>query len=86
MLAAGIYDSGFLLPLADVNFQVGTDWYKDFDKTWSYILKGDYEAAAREVQNSKWYKQSPRRRSFSKSAAGSTKTPETITARYGVTQ
>lgn len=61
MKEAAITDPEFIIPLASVNFQVGTEWYKDFSKTWALILKGDYKAAALEAQKSKWYKQSPDR-------------------------
>jgi GH24 family phage-related lysozyme (muramidase) len=59
--AAGISDTDFLIALADVNFQLGTDWYKEHKKTWSLMVNGDYEAAAREVQDSDWYDQTPER-------------------------
>jgi GH24 family phage-related lysozyme (muramidase) len=61
MNAAGVTDPDFIFPLGSVNFQLGLGWRGEFKKTWAFIMQGDYEAAAREVQNSVWYKQSPNR-------------------------
>ncbi|HEX5259262.1 MAG TPA: hypothetical protein VFW35_10855 [Sphingomicrobium sp.] len=61
MLEAGITDPNFLFALADVNFQLGSEWYKEFKKTWALILEGDYDAAALEAQDSDWYEQSRNR-------------------------
>jgi GH24 family phage-related lysozyme (muramidase) len=61
MKEAGINDPDFFIALADVNFQLGRGWRADFKKTWALILAGDYEIAAREVRNSKWFKQTPDR-------------------------
>ena len=58
---AGIRDTDFLVALADVNFQLGRGWRTEFKKTWALILVGDYDAAAREVKDSKWFKQTPSR-------------------------
>jgi len=58
---AGISDPDFAIALADVNFQLGSNWKNEHKKTWSLILKGDYRSAAREAQNSRWYRQTPRR-------------------------
>lgn len=58
---AGIADPNFILPLASVNFQVGAGWNKRFKKTWALIMKGDYKSAAREAQDSLWYRQTPDR-------------------------
>lgn len=56
---AGIKDGDFIIYLASVNFQLGTGWNKRFKKTWTLIMKGQYQAAATEVQKSKWYSQTP---------------------------
>lgn len=45
--------------LVHVNFQLGTSWYKIHKKTWAYMLQGNYEEAAKEAANSKWYTQTP---------------------------
>jgi GH24 family phage-related lysozyme (muramidase) len=56
---AGISDSNFIVYLASVNFQLGTDWYKDHKKTWAFIMEGKYEEAAEEAAKSSWAKQTP---------------------------
>ena len=61
MQAAGITDESFLAPLASVNFQLGDGWYKEHKDTWALITARQYAAAAREAQNSDWFKQTPRR-------------------------
>jgi len=61
MLDAAITDQSFLLPLASVNFQLDVDWYKQHKKTWNFIKKRQYAAAAREAENSPWFKQTPSR-------------------------
>ena len=58
---AGITDPDFIVPLASVNFQLGTGWRGSFVKTWPLIVKGDYAAAAEEAADSKWNKQAPQR-------------------------
>lgn len=58
---AGIADSDFIIALADVNFQLGSGWKQDHKQTWAFIMKGDYRSAAREAQNSKWYRETPTR-------------------------
>ena len=45
--------------LTSVNYQMGTNWYKGFPKTWSLLKSGKYEEAAVEVENSLWHKQTP---------------------------
>lgn len=57
MRLTGITDPEFFVALADVNFQLGKWWYKDHKKTWALIVSGDYDAAAREAQDSDWYGQ-----------------------------
>lgn len=61
MRHAAISDPGFFVALADVNFQLGPWWYKEHKETWALILRGDYQAAAREVKDSKWFRQTPDR-------------------------
>lgn len=58
---AGITDPNFIVPLASVNFQLGTGWRDKFVKTWPLIVKGDYAAAAKEAANSDWNEQTPKR-------------------------
>lgn len=57
MRAAGITDQSFLLPLASVNFQLGPGWKDKFVKTWSLISARRYGAAAREAEDSKWFRE-----------------------------
>ena len=45
--------------LVSVNFQLGTQWFKKFPKTYSLMLNGDYDKAAFEVEDSLWAKQTP---------------------------
>ena len=47
--------------LIGVNFQLGTNWYKEHKKTWKYLKEGKYTKASREVFNSKWHQQTPKR-------------------------
>jgi lysozyme len=56
---AGINDGDFIVYLASVNFQLGTDWYKEHKKTWALIMEGQYSAAAAEVKKSRWNSQTP---------------------------
>ena len=45
--------------LTSVNYQMGTNWYKGFPKTWALLKSGKYEEAAVEVESSLWHKQTP---------------------------
>ena len=45
--------------LVSVNYQLGVKWFTKFPKTWKLMLDGNYEAAASEVENSLWHKQTP---------------------------
>jgi GH24 family phage-related lysozyme (muramidase) len=47
----------FLERLTSVNFQLGTSWHKDHDKTWALMQAGDFEGASVEVLDSKWFKE-----------------------------
>jgi GH24 family phage-related lysozyme (muramidase) len=58
---AGIDDPSFISALASVNFQDGPYWRGTFPKTWSYIMSGQYEDAARELGNDKWARETPSR-------------------------
>lgn len=53
------YTEEFLSTLVSVNFQLGTQWYTKFPKTWSLILSGKYDEAAWEAEDSDWAKQTP---------------------------
>ncbi len=56
---AGITDGQFIIYLASVNFQLGTTWNRTFKRTWGLILEGKYPEAAKEVQKSRWFGQTP---------------------------
>jgi GH24 family phage-related lysozyme (muramidase) len=56
---AGIGDANFIVYLASVNFQLGTNWYTIHKKTWQLIMDGKYEEAAVEAGKSAWAKQTP---------------------------
>jgi GH24 family phage-related lysozyme (muramidase) len=56
---AGISDGQFVVYLASVNFQLGTNWNHTFKKTWDLIMKGEYEEAAKEAGKSSWNSQTP---------------------------
>lgn len=58
---AEIDDEDFLIALADVNFQLGKYWRTGFKNTWALILNRDYIEAAREAQDSDWFRQTPKR-------------------------
>lgn len=47
--------------LVSVCYQLGNLWYKEHKSTWKLLLEGQYNQAAREAQNSTWYKQTPTR-------------------------
>ena len=58
---AGITSADFVVRLAAVNFQLGTGWTAVFPKTWALVMAGDYRAAAGELEDSLWARQTPRR-------------------------
>jgi GH24 family phage-related lysozyme (muramidase) len=58
---AGVPDPAFVSRLAAVNFQLGGKWPREFPRTWGLILAGDYAGAADELENSKWFHQTPAR-------------------------
>lgn len=45
--------------LTAVNFQLGTGWHQEHRKTWNYLKDQNWEAAAEEAANSKWFNQTP---------------------------
>ena len=47
--------------LASVNFQLGTQWFKEHKKTWKLMKEGKWQEAAVEAANSKWNEQTPTR-------------------------
>lgn len=55
----GVEAMHFVAALTSVNFQLGTNWYKIHKKTWQHLLDHNWEDAAKEAQNSRWYKQTP---------------------------
>lgn len=55
----GVDAMHFIAALTSVNFQLGTNWYKTHKKTWQYLLEHKWEEAAREAENSRWYRQTP---------------------------
>jgi len=58
---AGISDPSFLLRLAAVNFQLGSGWTSKFPDTWGKTASGDYMGAIKNLDESKWIKQTPAR-------------------------
>jgi GH24 family phage-related lysozyme (muramidase) len=54
-------DPNFIDALADVNYQLGTNWNQDHRNTWSLMKQGKYKDAADEVTNSLWVSQTPKR-------------------------
>ena len=45
--------------LCYVNFQLGTHWYMQHKKTWAYLEAGEWENAAIEAADSRWFVQTP---------------------------
>lgn len=68
-MALKIYDTDFKISLTSVNFQLGSNWYKKFPKTWKALCDKDYDSAIAEItykipgepEYSDWYKQTPTR-------------------------
>jgi GH24 family phage-related lysozyme (muramidase) len=77
----GVSDQSFINALASVNFQLGIGWYTKHKKTWGYLATYEWEKAAREAQDSLWYKQTPVRvqdfQAALRALAGTTHTPTT---------
>lgn len=57
----GVTDARLVNALASVNFQLGTAWFREHTRTWAYLQAHDWENAAAEVQDSRWYSQTPTR-------------------------
>ena len=57
----GVNDPLFLERLGSVNFQLGTNWNKEHTETWKKLKSGDYQGALKEVEDSKWATQTPKR-------------------------
>ncbi len=51
---ANIDAPDFIGALASVNFQLGTEWTKEFYKTWPAIKNGDYIMALKNLEKSQW--------------------------------
>ena len=52
-------DSNFVDALGEVNFQLGTNWYKEHDGTWGLMQQGNFSGAAIEAADSDWNDQTP---------------------------
>ena len=50
-----------MIALASVNFQLGIGWNKKHKETWKKLRRGDWEEAALEASDSKWFDQTPTR-------------------------
>lgn len=49
----------FIQALASVCFQLGNSWNLVHKKTWTYLCAHEWDLAAEEVEDSKWYRQTP---------------------------
>ena len=47
--------------LAEMAYQMGVNGLLKFKKTWKYLQAHDFEAAAKEMLDSKWHEQTPNR-------------------------
>ena len=57
--------------LLHINFQLGPNWRKIHKNTWKKLKAGDLEGVAKEIENSKWHEQTPKRtRDFQASLRG----------------
>ncbi len=52
-------DNEFVMALTSVNYQLGSEWYKEHKRTWALMQSGQFAEAAVEAADSKWYKQTP---------------------------
>ena len=59
LIELGLNDINFLVALTSVNFQLGSRWPAKFPKTWAFIKAKRYEDAAKEAEDSLWFKQTP---------------------------
>lgn len=55
------YNSSFIAALAEVNFQLGTNWKSKFYNTWAYLKSGNFKTALSNLRQSDWMKQTPER-------------------------
>lgn len=53
----------FLASLTSVNYQLGTGWRNDFNKTWAKLKDGDFNGAIQNIKRSLWHEQTPKRTS-----------------------
>jgi GH24 family phage-related lysozyme (muramidase) len=54
-----VSDKDFIKALTSVNFQLGTAWSGVYKKTWAFMVAHEWEKAAVEAQDSKWYTDTP---------------------------
>ena len=52
----GVESHEFMSALASVNFQLGTSWNKDHEKTWKLMKESKFKEAADEAEDSDWYR------------------------------
>lgn len=55
----GNTDPELVNALGHVSYQLGPNWNKIHKKTWGYLQQGEYEKAAKEAEDSKWFQQTP---------------------------
>lgn len=55
----GVTDPKMVEALASVNYQLGTNWNKEFKNTWAAMKDGDWDKAATNVEQSLWNNQTP---------------------------
>lgn len=56
----GVSDE-LLTALGSVNYQLGPNWFSTHSNTWDLMRRGLFEEAARESEDSDWFKQTPNR-------------------------
>lgn len=59
MAEAEITSSDFLPWLASVNFQLGTNWTKEFAATWGMVVSGNYLGTADHLVHTAWAQETP---------------------------
>lgn len=57
----GKYTPSFLSALVEVNFQLGTNWKTKFANTYNLLKTGNAQQAIRNLQQSLWAQQTPKR-------------------------
>lgn len=67
--------------LIDLTFNMGPSWHKDFPKFAKAFEAGDYEQAAKELEDSDWYDQVGRRAPAIVSMVKEASTPKQVTAK-----